>query len=782
MVVTADRRTKSLQKYAGAVSALSQEDLERSGVNSVRDLTTATPYVSMGTQEGNTEIFIRGIGSNYNTELGDPAAAMHMNGVYIPRPRGVGSMLFDVERVEISRGPQGTLRGRNATAGAINLVTHAPVLDEWAAEASLQLGNYSQRLGRGMVNIPLGDRFAVRLATYFEAHSPFFTNAGPIQTLQASDSADTLAYRVSALWLPVDKLKINIRNDYTQEGGTGNGGSNYFNALSAGLLPQDVPDPRAVVYRGPQGSQDVKHWGVDGDARLDLGPVSFGYLGSYRDLSYTQISPGNVGVAFPGMPAPDLDNWGTNYWHTTSQSVVQELRVFAPDNARLRWTVGGFFFNEAQTVFLGSTADDSNGYAGQEYNHPKMNSRSYAGYADATYDILEFLRATAGVRYTTETKARDGIGYQYRFQGFAPGTMFRFGTEGFRFKERDRTDYQAGTSSADQIQDFRAGVASFGARDTLDAALNQPGVSVGANSLQEQHGKYSGQFVDFRVGSDIDLGKDNLLYLMFSTGHQSGGFNDNIIFPNGESIAPGYKPEALYATELGSKNRFFDGRLTANLAAFWYHYVNQQFSQVQSIFATDVMGSSAASLVRFNAATSRVLGLEADVNARLPAGLQLDLSVMLLDARITSGVISDARFPGPPTSLADFDLAGQFLPRAPVLSLNYGIRQNISTSVGKFYWMAKAQTKTLQYMTVYNSDGHDTHGNLNPTLSDVVPGYTLIDLGVGYMRPDGRLRLEAFCLNLTDTIFMASLNSNPYQNVRFFNLPRQIGVRMTMLL
>src|SRR5690606_23066111 len=92
---------------------------------------------------------------------------------YVARPRGVGSMFFDIERVEINRGPQGTLRGRNATAGSLNIISKAPVLQEWDAEASLQLGNYSQKLAKGMVNIPLGDTVALRFAAFTENRDPF---------------------------------------------------------------------------------------------------------------------------------------------------------------------------------------------------------------------------------------------------------------------------------------------------------------------------------------------------------------------------------------------------------------------------------------------------------------------------------------------------------------------------------------------------------------------------------------------------------------------------------
>lgn len=774
IVVTANRRKMNLQDYPGAAQAFSQEDLQKQGIVSVRDVSKATPSVEIGTAEGNTEIFIRGIGSNYNTELGDPATATHIDGIYVPRPRGVGSMLFDVERLEISRGPQGTLRGRNATAGSINVITNKPVLGEWAADATFQLGNYAQRLGRAMINIPIGDQLALRLAAFGETHSPFYDNGGPIYTLQPSESADTLAYRASLRWEPLDNLTVNVGHDYTREGGTGYSGSNFNSALSAGLLPDEVPNPRAVIYRGPQAFQDMIHYGARGDVTLDLGPVLLNYLGSYRHMKYTQVTAANSGVAYPGQNAPDLDNWGTSYWHTTSKSVVQELRIYAPDKAAFRWTVGGFMFTEAQTAFLGTTADKSNGFAGVEYNMPSVDDHSYAGYADATYDLLQRLRITGGARVTADSKSRDGIGYVYSFSGI--DEPFRFGTEGFAFKERRRSDYTLGNSPA-PFEDFRAGIARFGARDTIDQALMQPGVTQDVNQLNEQHGKYSKTFVDFRIGTDYDLTDNNLLYVMFSTGHQSGGFNDTAKI-NGSLISPTYDPEALYATEVGSKNTFFNGTLTANAAAFWYHYTNQQFTSIVQLSDTG-NDSVAASSLRYNAARSRVLGVEAELGWRLPEGFRAQVAATALDARITKGKVADTRVGYGAGDQPVVDLADHQLPRAPHLSLNYSIGQTIKSSIGAFDWTVSAQTRTKQYMTAFNGDGYDTMGKLNPNLSDVVPSYTRLDINLGYTRPAGDLRIDLFCNNVTDITYMTTLINTPGLNLRFFNPPRQFGIALT---
>ncbi|HMA96363.1 MAG TPA: TonB-dependent receptor [Polyangiaceae bacterium] len=782
--VTVDRREKDVQDYAGSASAIGQADLDRTGVATVRELSSATPYVHIGTQDGNTEVYIRGVGSNNNTELGDPATATHIDGIYIPRPRGVGSMLYDLERVEVNRGPQGTLRGRNATAGSLNIITAKPKLKEFSSEASVQFGNYAQHLLRGMINIPIGETLALRLAAYGETHDPFYKNGGPTTHLRATEDANVLSYRAGLKWEPSKRVTVLLQHDRTQETGTGWSGSDYARALQSGLLPEEVPDPRAVIFRGPQARMEQVHWGIGGNLTFDLGPVIIDYLGSYRKIDYFQRTAGNSGVNFNGAPPADIDNWSTSWFDTNSKSLIQELRLFAPDKERLRWTVGGFFFQEWQRTGFATVQDKSTGYAGVEYTMPHMVSNSWAGYADATFDILKTLRATAGLRVTTEHKERTGVGYNYNFSN-PTGETFRLGTEGFRYGLREgRSDFFPG-GQADPNGDYLNGVAAFGVRDTLPRLIQQ-GAVLDQTQLNRQDGKYDGSFFDWRLGVDTDLTPDNLLYAMFSTAHKSGGFNDQIRLPqNRGSVAPTYNPETLYSTEIGSKNKFLNKKLTVNASGFWYEYRDMQFQVVQQIGAELIPpggGTPPASAVRFNAARSRVLGLETDASMQLPAGFVAGLGLMLLDSRFTEGVVNDTRLSWDPTQQVKVDLKDRFLTRSPVLSLNYSLSHSFKTSVGMFDWLLHAQTKTKYYMTPFNSEGYDTQGRFAPILSDVVPSFTRFDVAAGWARPEGDVRIDAFINNVTNVTYMTSMIAQPGQNQRFFNAPRQMGVRLSLYL
>ena len=248
VVVTVDRRTKNLQDYSGVASAFSEKKLAQVGITNVRDLSAQVPGLKIANQEGSTEIFIRGVGSDNNTELGDPAVALHIDGVYIPRPRGLGTAFFDIERVEVSSGPQGTLRGRNALAGTVNIVTGQPKLGEFGANAEATFGNYSLRRYKGMVNIPVGDSLAFRFAGMSEVHDPYYENGSPLYDIRAPEDADNYGFRGTLKYQPTERFTATVAYDLTEERGVGYVGSNFQGALT-NVNNQGLPTIRATIPR-----------------------------------------------------------------------------------------------------------------------------------------------------------------------------------------------------------------------------------------------------------------------------------------------------------------------------------------------------------------------------------------------------------------------------------------------------------------------------------------------------------------------------------------------------
>jgi len=164
VVVSVERVTQTLQSYAGTAVTASQSELDALGATNLVDIPSVLPGVEISNYEDNTNIYVRGIGSDANTELGDPAVAPHLDDVYVPRPRGLQVAFFDIDRVEVNVGPQGTIRGRNALGGTVNIVSKKPEFNKFDGYAQVGYGNYDEKEYRGALNLPIIDDIAAILS------------------------------------------------------------------------------------------------------------------------------------------------------------------------------------------------------------------------------------------------------------------------------------------------------------------------------------------------------------------------------------------------------------------------------------------------------------------------------------------------------------------------------------------------------------------------------------------------------------------------------------------
>ncbi len=784
VVVTVDRRKKDLQDYSGVAASFSESKLSAVGITNAREMASMVPGLQIGVQEGNTEVFIRGVGSDNNTELGDPAVALHIDGVYIPRPRGLGSMFFDIERVEVNSGPQGTLRGRNAMGGSVNIVSARPKLEEFGANAEATFGTFAQRRYQGMVNIPVGNMLAFRFAGFSEVHDPYYENAGPVHDIRAAEDADAWAIRAQMLYQPSKAFSALLGYDRTAERGTGYLGANFLGPLEAtdttGAFPaangepsspfnpaaipfsvEDVDNPRRVYYRGMYPSVDMWHEGYRAELNLDTGPVLLQASASYRRLRYTQVTGANAGAVTEGYDFDDVspDVYTNSFWDSRSQSLIAELRAFAPDDSRLRWSAGAFYFDEDQQVFLNTISDPADGYGGGEFNMPDVKGGSIAGYVDATFDVVESFRVLGGVRVTHENKSRKN-GLWMLLQNFSdaqvPGreealSPGRYGTEGFQPAGLGRTQYNVESDTVEnRVNLFLSGIESFGARDEVPVYLcNDPvagpdgqapprlipnpegsGFRCSAGVRPElsssivtwipQNNENSYTYADWRAGVEFDATKDNLVYFTVTTGHKAGGFNDTAPGDQASELYnSNYRPESVLAFELGSKNAFFEKDLKLNASAFMYRYNDLVFQTLVGIptgampMDADGDGENDAqaapnSAVRQNAeSTTPIYGLDLDLIYRLPAGLEAEVHVLLMHAKFPDGTIAqDTRIDDAvPANNYQVDLGGKWLPRVSPFTINYTLSQLIFTEVGSFDWVIQAQTRGKHYMSVYNGDG-----------------------------------------------------------------------------
>ena len=386
--------------------------------------------MSIANQEGNVEIYIRGVGSSNNTELGDPGAASHLNGIYIPRPRGLGLMFYDLDRVEVNKGPQGTLYGRNAMAGTLNILTAKPKLGQTSGFAQAEVSNRSGQGFEGAVNAPVGENAAIRAAVVYTKKDYGFENysasilantANPTAAQKAAGGLNpagaekNYAGRVSLLWDISPMVRFTAMVDGGHEGGTGYPGANVWGAVQATGARSEELDIRNVVYRGPQGETSNDLWGVQSKLDFDLGNgIGIEASGSVRSVDFYQRNAASEGVAYPGRNYSGLnwDNYSTQYWQTKSKSTIGELRAYSTDpKARLKWSAGAFGFNEDQQVGYVALADAGYCcYSGTEFTMPSVKGKAAALYTDANFSLSENLRVLGGARYTKEEKSRFGIG------------------------------------------------------------------------------------------------------------------------------------------------------------------------------------------------------------------------------------------------------------------------------------------------------------------------------------------------------------------------------------
>ena len=826
IIVTANRREENLQEVAGVVQALDADQLRQDGIVELRQLQTAVPGLSIANQEGNVEIFIRGVGSSNNTELGDPGAAPHLNGTYIPRPRGLGLMFYDLERVEVNKGPQGTLYGRNALAGTLNIITAKPRLGELSGYAQAEIANRSSYGAEGAINIPVGDTLAVRAAGYYVDRDYGFRNVSTgeqASQLKPAGLEENYAGRLSMLWEPDDRLSVSVVGDYGKETGTGYPGANIFGAVTATGLRPDKLNLKDVVYRGMQGDMENELWGIQGKLSYDFGTFTGELTGSYRSVDFYQANASSEGIDYPGRDLDNFqyDNFSNNFWQTRSQSQVYEARLSANEDQRFRWNLGGFYFKEDQAVGYMAVADRGYCcYSGTEFTMPDVNGESFAFFGDGTYDITDRLRVFGGLRYTEEKKSRYGIGGNWALtlggEDFACCFATRLGTEGFRPNLLDRPNFNV--SAIDTLQGraqvLIEGIRSPGLRDTLiqqigaiadgtnpnGTCIDRPDIDNGFVDCpagfgggfsfveltipDQQIGQAKFDFVDWRAGLEFDIGPDSMLYAKVSTGHKSGGFNDSF---NGSTIPEAFSPEKLVVYEIGSRNSFdaFGRRAIFNLTGFYYDYSDQVFQDLTCINLDETQAPPVCngySLVNRNIGASRIYGAEAELRLKLPAHYALDLNAAYLDTKVTEGVVADAR-------AQDFDAGGQSplvslvgnrLPLASKMNLSARLSQWFDIGSGRFDWQALLNYRSSFFLSQFNEDDivfldGTRQSALDAGFPDRQNGFVTLNLGAGYTI--GNFRLEAWASNfLNEEISQKALVGSSL-NIRFLNDARTYGLR-----
>jgi iron complex outermembrane recepter protein len=825
IIVTANKREENLNKVGLTITVIGADALKERKITSLEDIAGIVPGLVYTPSTTNTPIFtLRGVGFNESSLGVYPAVSVYIDQVPLAFPVLASHSAYDLERVEVLKGPQGTLFGQNSTGGAINYIAAKPT-DTLTAGGDVSFGRFNQIDGNAFVSGPLGEKAGFRAAvtglssddwqksytsdatnghqSYVAGRLIFEVNpsesiklnfgvnawrdksqpqAGQLVAVheQVTSAAATLPDAARAAL--IDATRSYLSPSFT--GGTTSAQLSYpfspFNSRAADWSRQQL-DPETGTQLPTGGvaigtatatnftpSSDRKFWQGAFRADVELGSVTLTSMTSYTDFKQKQRTDGD-GAAFVGFDLQVSDG--------TIKSFNQELRLANDATSAFRWVVGGNYENsktfEDQLLryFANSNYNPGTVYINSSGDRLSQKIKNYAFFGNVEYDLGEKLTFKAGARYTSSKI--DALNSAYTQLNGNVDKLFNIlgGISGFPFTPIGPSQSYTlnGTPPAGSVPSdvtinsptLTGGVAGLGIPGVpLDATLKQNNVS-------------------WRVGLDYKASDDVLIYGNVSRGYKAGSF-PALAAASYISALPVVQ-ESVTAFEAGFKAKLADGAVQFNGAAFYYNYKDKQVrgKLLDAIFGTlDTL---------VNIPKSRIFGLEADVTVRPTRGLTLSGAATYLNSKIKEfkgfdifGGISNANFA--PGADNREDLSGNVLPYTPKFSAsgNLDYRSNPGGATPFFG------------VTVNYKSGQDAAiGGGNTTLPvgpryRIAPGiglypykinsYATVDARLGYEAEDGKWRVMLWAKNLTNKYYITSVLPSSDSTSRMAGKPATYGV------
>jgi iron complex outermembrane recepter protein len=734
IVVTANKRAQSIDDVGQTITAIGAQALAEQNISSLQDLALAVPGLIYTQSESNSPVYsLRGVGF-YETSLAAyPDVSVYLDEAPLPFPVLTKLTLFDLERVEVLKGPQGTLFGNNATGGAINYVAAKPT-DTFQAGGSVSYGRFNTVQVNGFVSGPVADTLKMRVAIsttqgdgwQYSLTRPDDRNGAP----------DAFALRFLTDWRPSDALHLQIDlntwRDHTQPAAPQfvKFVPNFPNPSPASSAPIAGDDPRAADWSTDY-SPAADNRFVQAVIRTDYeltNTIALTSISSYIDYNQDQTVEG-TGTAV------HLSDLFANDGYIRSLS--QEIRLSNGSSSFYRWLVGGnysydsVFENDFVAFNQGTSPPVYEGGTGIGYNSLQL-MKNYAGFANGELDLGQFT-AKAGLRYTVADRSAD-------ICAFSPAAgLFETGTASV-------ADFFSGISSKisgtptptpGPYQCFilntsvAPGAPGFGKPSAYVATLNQDNVS-------------------WRTGLDWKPTHEFLGYVNVATGYKAGSF----------PTLPGatfndYRPvtqERLIDFEGGIKAQFLQNKLTVDAAAFHYDYTDKQIKGriVDPVFnALDAL---------VNIPKSTVNGGEVAINAKPAPGLTLSLAATYVEAKITdfTGINSDG-------------IAGNF----SGTQMPYSPKWSIGPAVNYRHALWDELTGFLGTQLTYRSGSNAAIGDI-PAFA--LPSYTLLDVQAGVESASGRWKAFLWGKNVTNRFYLTNFQNFPDGLDRYVGQPATFGV------
>jgi iron complex outermembrane receptor protein len=709
VVITAEKRETNLQDTPISIAAFSGAELDSAGITTTDGLSNLTPGLVVQ-KEVIGKVVIRGVGTENFSVGSDPGIAIHQDGVYIARSSVSIFDFFDTERVEVLRGPQGTLYGRNATGGVINIISRKPE-QEFGGYAKVDVGNYAKKRIEAVLNAPVSDTAAFRVSALWAERDGFTENkfaTAKARGYDELDNQDVWAARAQLAFNPSESfeglLQFDVMRDSSNPTGfkyfTHAGGDTniYWQSPADKKLPslrqvsqgyeQNIVNSTRTVPSIGRAETDA----INLKLTWDFGDVQLMSQTAYRKTIYSWLNDGD-----------GLDVFFVTYFQDDdSKQTTQEFQLSNTDDGPLQWILGAFYLKEDSKTFSGLAFNGLVAAVGTPKGSPEgilidgaSNTKSYSAFGQATYSLSDRLRLTGGVRYTKDEKNGDML---YNLGGliFVPQFL----------------GYPAGVKWSNVLDDSWSAVTP-------------------------------------KFGVDYDFSDDIMGYVSATRGFKSGGFN--LIGRQ----AP-YDPEYLWSYEAGLKTKLADGRVIANFSAFQYNYKDMQVGKI--VNASDVLT---------NAGKATIRGFEAELRAALGNGFELNGGVAFLDATFDSFLTEDpavtplaaggnastplGRYAGGCERRAvalgpqGVSLAGCDLRRAPPVSGNVGLSWTTQLSGGELSIRGDYAYKDKQYFTQFNRD------------AVAQDGYGLLGLRANYRTADDRWSVTAYVDNATDKDYYSTV-------------------------
>ncbi|MDB2604620.1 TonB-dependent receptor [Gammaproteobacteria bacterium] len=711
VIVTAEKRSESVQDISQSVTAITEDDLDAKNINSFVDLSAIVPGVTVAKNEGyKTVISIRGVGNETNQNaIAAPSVAFHMDGIFIASPFSLQTDFIDVERIEVLRGPQGTLFGQNSTGGAINVISKKPSTEGYSNSSDITLGSYAQTKFRSSSNIPLSDKLATRFSFSTNKRDGFSENT---VTGQELDDANSLSIRSDWLYELSDVSTLRVFGQ-------------YFEIDRNGSAMRGIDDTSGDARRLSQdtiSNHDLTSMVVAAIYENDLGFANLKVMASIQDddISVTRDNDrhnfGDLIGVIPGLGigatyqraefAPETSIVETN---TFEINLVSNEPIFGA----LDWTVGAFYMehdienhirgyrdnnNDGQITYecssplavIGSCYEHDYGIPGRfavfdaEYDFVTdafPSRESYSIYAQTTYSFNDDFRLVSGIRYSEDT--------------------------------------------------FTTNVSNFYNVDVFEAA----------GEVDKVTGKVVGEY---------DLSDQTMAYWSVSQGFKPGGSNLTYGYTEAEDIiaerpvAPAmvfqtYQSETIEAFEVGIKTDLLDGKARANIAVFTYDYDNLQF---QATDPDPYRGGVA------NIPQSEMNGIEVEFTALLSDTLTMDMNLAFLDSEVTSSY----------EVLDNVDVYQYFFGEE---DLRYGLREDVkgnklakspefTADINLTYETTLASGNEFSSIVQFIRRGDFEQRVSNNSLVDSIDAYNLFNLTASIDFVSSNTGIDFMLLNITD--------------------------------